>query len=280
MAKTLVGLCCSARGAAEYSFSFVYEMARRFKKRTRKIVRRGVRKTRSARRPRARRGRARVQVKRLGSRFPLGQRAVIKLSYTAQGQLQGNEVTSWITSSPYTLNSLSTPAHNGTTDNRASKFLPSQFSKYRVKGMSYRLTATKVDHSADGMEPSYMWFLPYNYGDPANTTAPGDIGELEQVNLSKWKSMKGYIGSGETNVLSGFIPCAKLKGDREAVTDADYDGGVNIAGFWTDPTKLFNYQFGYGVTDTAVTSGKNYMSYILKTTYHVEFFDVAMSGIE
>lgn len=255
-------------------------MARRFKKRTRKAVRRGVKKTRSARRPRARRGGARVQVKRLGSRFPLGQRAIIKLSYVATGTMQGNERVNWVTSSPYTLNSLSTPARNGTTDNRAAKFLPSQFSRYRVKGMSFHLTGTKVDHGEGGWEPSYMWFLPYNYGDPANLTAPGDIGEFEQVNLSKWKTMKAYIGSGETNVLRGYIPCAKLKGDREAVTDADYDGAVSVLGNWTDPSKLMNYQFGYGVTTEEPSISKNYMAYILKTTYHVEFFDVAMSGIE
>lgn len=145
--------------------------------------------------------------------------------------------------------------------------------------MSYRFTATKVD-AADGHEPCYMWFMPYNYGDPPNTTAPGDLGELEQVNLSRWKQMKGYNGSGESNTLKGYVSCAKLKGDREAATDADYDGGVSVLGNWTDPTKLMNYQFGYGVTTGDISSLPNYISFTLKTTYYVEFFDVAMSGIE
>lgn len=254
-------------------------MARYLKKRSR-AFRKGVRKTRTKRRSYKKSSRrARVQVKRLGSRYPLGQRAIIKLSYVDQGYLVGNATTSSITSSPYTLNSLSTPAHNGTTDNRAAKFLPSQFSKYRVRGMSYHITASKVD-APDGHEPSYMWFLPYNYGDPPNTTAAGDLGELNQVNMAKWKCMKGYTGSGEVNVLKGYVSCVKLKGDREAAVDADYDGAVSIAGNWTDPNKLFNYQFGWGSMTQDVTGTDNYMSYIIRTTYHVEFFDVSMSGIE
>lgn len=243
-------------------------------------ARKGVRKTRAKRRAYRKGGRrkSRIFTKRLGSRYPLGQRATIKMSWTDSGSLTGNGVSTSVSSSIYTLNSLSTPAKNGTTDNRAAKFLSNSFNKYRVRGMSYKITATYLNTST--AQPCYMWFIPYSNDDPPNTTAGGDPGELEQINMAKYRMLDAFNASGRFSVMKGYVDCAKLRGDREAVTDGEYDGGVGITGLWTNPSKLFNYQFGWGTVNQSVSASTSIVHYTIKTTYYVEHFDVAMNGIE
>lgn len=254
-------------------------MARRFKKSPRS-TRKAVRKSRRTRRSYSKKtGRKnRVYTKRLGTRYPLGQRATIKLSWTDSGTISGNNTVPYVDSAIYGLNTLSSPAKNGTTDNRASKFLTGQFQNYRVKGMSYKITATRVDGATP--QPSYMYFIPFNYADPPGASAGGDPGELEQINGARWKAIPSYNGGGAMTYLKGYADMTKLKGDREAVTDSSYAGGVSITGFWTDPTFLWQYKIGWAALNQAVTSSSNYMAYHLKTTYYVELFNVSMDGIE
>lgn len=254
----------------------INEMARRLKKSRRKRVKRSRKVARRGRRTK----KNRIITKRLGSRYPLGQRAIVRLPYSYQSYLEGDNTLSFRDSATYTLNSLSTPAHNGTTDSRAAKFLPSQFANYRVIGMKYHLTATKIDGAEGVQEACYMYFIPFVYGSPPNTSAPADIGELQQINMSKNRMLNGYRGAGKFNTLKGYVSCAKLMGDKEAMKDRDYDGAVSITGFWTDPIKLFNYKFGYAALDGSPLSSDNYIAFVLHTEYFVEFFNVSMEGIE
>lgn len=255
-------------------------MARRFKKSprsTRKAVRKSRRTRRTYAKKRGRKGR--VQVKRLGTRYPLGQRATIKLSWTDSGTISGDNTVSFRDSSIYGLNTLASPAKNGTTDNRASKFLPGQFQNYRVKGMSYKITATFVQ-GGTVPQPCYLYFIPLSYADPPGSSAGGDPGELEQINGARWKAVPSYVGGGAMTYLKGYADMQKLRGDKEAISDSSYNGGVSITGFWTDPSLLWQYKIGWATLNQSTTNSTNYLSYHLKTTYYVEFFNVSMDGIE
>ena len=148
--------------------------------------------------------------------------------------------------------------------------------------MSYHLEAVKVDGTGTGQqEPSYMFFIPYNFGDPVSTSAGGDPGEINQLNMAKFKPLTMYSGGGKTTVLKGYVDVEKFVGDGTAITSTDFDGGVSILGNFTDPTRLVNFKFGYGMMSNAGTTAiANYMTYVLRTTYYCEFFDVSMNGVE
>lgn len=162
--------------------------------------------------------------------------------------------------------------------------MPEQFTNYRVKGMKYRLTATKVDDlTVNGGEPCYIWFVPWTAGNGPLTTTLAYQGEMKQYPYAKYKMLGCYQGGRET-VLQGYVDCAKLVGDLEAYKDSAYDGGVNqpLPGIfaWTDPTKLIKFNFGYTVVNGALTSGSNYMPFSLTVTYYVEFFNPSAVGVE
>lgn len=258
---------------------FIHGMARSFKK-TRKTYRGRIRKSRYRRAParRYRRRKSKIFTKRLGTRYPLGQRATVKLSWTDNGIIIGDGTLSFASTSPYGLNTLASPAKNGSTDNRASKFLPSQFNKYRVRGMSYKIRAALVNTAVP--QPGYMYVIPYDYADPPNSTAPADPGHIEQINQAKMKMLDGYNASGKLTYMSGYIDCVKLRGDREAANDSAYDGTVSVLGNWVDPPDLFNYIIGWGTVGNVPALTSQSLAYQIKTTYYVEFFDVAMAGIE
>jgi len=200
------------------------------------------------------------------------------MSYTGNDSVAGNGSVSFINTGTYTLNSLSTPCKNGTTDNRAAGFIGVQFKSYRVIGMSYRLTATMVTTSTP--QPTYLWFIPYRSDDPANTTAPSDPGELAQIAGAKIMMLDAYGASGRYTRMKGYIDMKKLRGDSASIKDDDFVGNMTIAGLFGDPFRLYNYQFGMSSVSRDTLQASNVLHYNITTTYYLEFFDVGMAGIE
>lgn len=256
----------------------------RYTKKSSSYRRKGVRKTRAARRTYRKKGkrtsRSRIQTKRLGSRYPLGQKAIIKLNYIGNGQVTGGGVLGYGSGGTYTLNSLSSPCKNGTTDNRAAKFLPNSFEKYRVTGMSYRIAATLVNTATP--VPGYMWFVPFEAGTTTmpGTSAYGDQGEMAQIPGAKFKNLEAWNASGKMAYLKGYVNMKQMRGDGRSAGDDDFTGTVGISGNWTDPLRLWDYSFGWSSINRTPVPTTQAMHYSIRTTYYVEFFSPSMNGIE
>lgn len=217
----------------------------------------------------------------LSGNLPLGRKLKASLSWTQMANIPGDGILSTVTSATYVANGLNqiTIATDGTVDNRAAGFLAEQFTRYTVRGMKYHLS---MEYTEGIQEPAYMFFTPWTPGNSLTTADRNNIGSLVQHNGCKWRHLPNRSGDRARGVLKGYINVAKMTGKPTSETNL-FEGtssGPNGARFWVNPNFPISYSFGWGSSRQFVTPTNNYVSYILKTTYYVDFYDPSVFGVE
>lgn len=214
--------------------------------------------------------------------FPLGQRCFAKLSFEQQSQWTGNGAAPEVYSATFVANGLASPPKDGLIDNRASAFLCKQFANYKVHGMKYSLSAISIEqaNTTADVDPLALIFIPWtpSSGPPSTGVNSAQLGYLRQFPGCKYKLISDRWARTWTT-LKGYISMPKMIGRK--IDDGEFVGTSTVSGtVWADPITTVQFKFGIiNINENGLQANLR-VTYVMRTTFFVEFFNPSIHGIE